>query len=70
MQPTLVSQQPRPTMPAVTAALARRQEAEVLGVAVATLATTVTEIMPSIVGVITEDQAERLRTALRVVRGC
>jgi len=57
-------------MPAVTAALARRQEAEVLGVAVATLATTVTEIMPSIVGVITEDQAERLRTALRVVRGC
>ena len=41
-----------------------------LGVAVATLATTVTEIMPSIVGVITEDQAERLRTALRVVRGC
>ena len=75
MKLTLITPSTR-TMPAVSAAVARHRseqgrhaEAGRLGDAVAVLALTVAEMMPTIVRVISPDQAERLRAALVAVRG-
>lgn len=75
MRPTLVTPNYRPTMPAVTAALARVRSAQDRVAEVcqasdpwAVLALTLTEVMPQIVGVLTADQGDRLRSALAAVR--
>ena len=68
MKLTIVPPSARPSMPAVVDAVARNAEGTTLRVAACDLALVVTEVMPSITGAISEDQAARLRAALARLR--